>query len=246
MIGVTIDVTQRHELEERLRRSQRLEAVGQLASGIAHDFNNLLTVVGGHAALLVDELEEGDRRSRHTAEILGASQRAAKLTQQLLAFSGRQILQPEWVDVTDLVENCRSLLLHIVGEAVELRTTLEAALPPVLADAAQLELVLVNLVLNARDAMPHGGEITISTAAVDDGAAVRIVVGDTGYGMSAEVSDRAIEPFFTTKPVGKGTGLGLATANGIVEQSNGTLEIESEPGRGTAVVITFPADTDAK
>jgi len=240
LVGVTIDVTERHELEERLRRSQRLEAIGQLAGGIAHDFNNLLTAVGGYAALLRAELAEDDSRRGRTDEILAAAERAATLTSQLLAFSRRQALEPRRVDLNAVVRGSRSLLEQVIGEGVGLELALADGLPAISADSAQLELALVNLALNGRDAMPDGGTLTVVTRAAGKDA-VEIAVVDTGSGMSAEVLEHAFEPFFTTKPVGRGSGLGLASVHGVVSQSGGSVDIESAPGAGTTVRLGFPA-----
>jgi nitrogen-specific signal transduction histidine kinase len=244
------DVTQQRQLEEQLHQSQKLEAIGALAGGIAHDFNNLLVAIQGNAELLLDG---DDRPSRHVLEIRSAAQRASELTQQLLAFSRKQALQPQPVDVDDLVEETRQLLTRIVGDDVLLTSRCGDA-GSVLADPARLGQVIVNLVVNARDAMPNGGTVSIATDRVEltsaeavalgleaPGDYVRIVVADTGTGMDAETRRRALEPFFTTKPKGSGTGLGLSTALGTVKQSGGSLTIESHLGRGTTIRVYLPA-----
>ncbi len=250
--GSCFDDTQRRGLEDQLRQSQKMEAVGRLAGGVAHDFNNLLTVISGYSAFLVSGLAPGDHLREHAVEIHSASERAAGLTRQLLAFSRKQLLQPKIVSLNALVENLQRMLVRLIGEDVELCTELDPELPNVEADPGQIEQVLVNLAVNARDAMPGGGRLTIATRSTtrDMGSRVarsvaEIVVRDTGCGMDERTRARAFEPFFTTKGAGQGTGLGLSTVYGIVEQSNGTIEVESLRGHGSTFRIHLPAVDDA-
>jgi signal transduction histidine kinase len=257
-IGLGLDLTDRLELEARLERSTRLESIGRLAGGVAHDFNNLLTAITGYADLLAATLPEGDQR--HDAEqILRAGQRAADLTGQLLAFSRRQVLKPELVQTNDVIAEMRHMLTRLIGEDVILEVELDPDLPLVMADPGQLEQVIVNLAVNARDAMPHGGRLTIATSRttmipasaerdpLDGGRpvdAVSILVRDTGSGMDEATQARMFEPFYTTKGRGKGTGLGLSTVYGIVDQSGGSIRVDSAPGAGTTFTIVLEA-TDA-
>ncbi len=272
VIGSIRDVTSEHLLEERLRQAQKMEAVGQLAGGVAHDFNNLLTVIGGHVYMLERALgsathEPGDAsaRAKHVAGITRATDRAASLTRQLLAFGRKQLLSPSVLDVNAIVDDTLHMMRPALGERVKVITRLERGLSPVYADAGQLGQVLVNLALNARDAMQatNGGTLTIETenttlddeteAATDDASAsggglaagdyVRLTVRDTGTGMDAATLARAFEPFFTTKPHGRGTGLGLATVYGIVKQSSGDIQAESTPGAGSTFAIVLPVAT---
>jgi two-component system cell cycle sensor histidine kinase/response regulator CckA len=251
--GTVADVTARKELELRLRHSQKLEAVGQLAGGVAHDFNNLLTAISGYAEAVRDELPDGSAIRRDVGEILAASDRAAALTRQLLAFARRQVLTTRVVDVVEIVEQIGDMMRRVIGERVRLVTRHAVPHAPVQADRGQVEQVLLNLVLNARDAMPDGGTITITTDVVDVDAAtaagdvdlsvgrhVLLAVADDGCGMSEEVRARAFDPFFTTKEPGKGTGLGLSTVYGIVRQSGGAIRIDTTSGHGTAVRIHLP------
>jgi PAS domain S-box-containing protein len=254
MIGVSLDVTARHELEDRLRQAQKMEAVGRLAGGVAHDFNNLLQVIQGHARFALEALPEpGDLREDLEA-VYAASERAARLTRQLLAFSRKQILQPRELDLNAVVRGVMPMLGRLIGEDIAVVTHLAPRLGAVTADPAQLEQVLVNLAVNARDAMPEGGTLGIETAdvaldaaacerrdgPVAPGAYVRLAVRDTGAGMDEATRARAFEPFFTTKAPGKGTGLGLATVYGIVRQSGGCVTVSSAPDAGTAVVVELP------
>ena len=253
------DVTERRRTQEALRRSeeqlrqaQKMEAVGVLAGGVAHDFNNLLTAMQGHAELLIADPALPDPLREHAAEISAASDRAASLTRQLLAFSRRQVMKPRVVDLNVLVRNVESLIGRLIGANVRLITSLDAAAGHVLADPHQIEQVLLNLVLNARDAMPDGGTMVIETRNVDidsprpdlpsvtPGSYVRMAVTDTGIGMSDESRARIFEPFYTTKEMGKGTGLGLSTAYGIVKQSDGHIYARSTPGEGTTMEIYLP------
>ena len=241
------NVTERKRLEAELRQSQRLESVGQLAGGIAHDFNNFLSVIRGYARFLVEGLPEDEGLRSDAEEIEKAAERASRLTSQLLVFSRREVVQHRLVDVADVLIGVRSLLARMLGEDVDLHTEVARPLWCVKADPTQVEQVLVNLAVNARDAMPSGGELHIALRNVDHGPggrAVRLIVRDTGAGMRPDVVERAFEPFYSTKPKGQGTGLGLATVYGIVTQAGGTIEIHSTPGRGTTVEMLLPA-TDA-
>jgi PAS domain S-box-containing protein len=250
--GVMADVTERRELAARLLHSQKMEAVGQLAGGVAHDFNNLLTVITGFANLLAARL--GAEAGTELEEIRRAASQAASVTRQLLAFSRRDLRESEVVDLNDLVSNVEQMLRRLIGE--DLWLTIRRSTEPALveADPSRLEQVLVNLVVNARDAMPSGGEIRIalSTEAGDGetgaselppGRRVLLRVSDTGSGMSEETVSRIFEPFFTTKPQGKGTGLGLASVYAIVEQAGGRISVESAPGRGSEFTVALPAAT---
>ncbi|MBN9120764.1 MAG: response regulator, partial [Planctomycetes bacterium] len=237
------DVTDRVQSEERLRRSAKLEAVGQLAGGVAHDFNNLLTVITGYADVAADLVTPNDPTAEALREIRAAALRAADLVRQLLAFSRQQVLRPRPVRLGDQVANLRKMLVRLIGEDVSLVTSAEPDLAVVRADPGQLDQVLINLAVNARDAMPKGGTLTIECRNFADGADrfVRLTVSDTGTGMTDEVKARVFEPFFTTKELGKGTGLGLATVLGIVEQSGGRIAVESRLGVGTTFRVDLPA-----
>jgi two-component system cell cycle sensor histidine kinase/response regulator CckA len=245
VVTIATDITERRrsaeeraELEHRLAQAQRLESVGQLAGGVAHDFNNLLSVILTCVGFATRELP-ADHPVRDDVEEIGrAADRAAALTRQLLMFSRREVVKPEVLDAGGLVRDLERLLNRTLSERIALRITVGPGLVPVLADRAQLEQVLVNLAVNARDAMPEGGTLAIAVGKAPDG--VRITVVDDGAGMPEEVRDRAFEPFFTTKDPGQGTGLGLATVHGIVTDSGGTVDIESAPGHGTTVTIFLP------
>jgi two-component system cell cycle sensor histidine kinase/response regulator CckA len=245
------DVTERRRLEEQLRQSQKMEAVGQLAGGVAHDFNNLLTVITGYGDLARAIIGDG-AGAKELAEIEKAAQRAASLTQQLLAFSRRQIVNPEVLDLNEVVGGLLPMLQRLIGEDIAVITRFGNDLPPVHADMGQLEQVVMNLAVNARDAMPDGGALTIETAeeTIDlDGEPVRcvcIAVSDTGVGIEPEALPHIFEPFYTTKPVGEGTGLGLATVHGAVTQSGGRVTVDSEPGRGTTFRVYLPATQAAQ
>ncbi len=240
------DVTEQRAGEERLRHAQKLEGVGRLAGGIAHDFNNVLTTIRACAQLLLIDLPEGSPWREDVAEIDRAGARAAALTRQLLAFSRHQVLHPEILDLNAVVRASAWMLRLALGERVDLEMRLcDSA--QVEADRSQVEQLLMNLAVNARDAMPGGGTLTVETRAADRAVAglrpgphVALRVADTGTGIPEEVRQRIFEPFFTTKARGKGTGLGLATVYGIVQQSGGTIQVESEPGRGTTFTIRFP------
>ena len=233
------DVTERSRLETELRQAQKMEAVGRLAGGIAHDFNNLLTAISGYSELVLDEVETPSVR-RSVEEIHGAAERAGRLTGQLLAFSRKQMLQPTVVDLDEVVGGLHALLAPLLGETIGLTSVRSAACcTNVLVDRGQLEQVIVNLVINARDAMPDGGRISIETDRTGDEVVLR--VRDTGHGMDEPTLASAFEPFFTTKEPGAGTGLGLATVLGIVEQSGGRIAVDTRPGEGSTFELTFPA-----
>jgi PAS domain S-box-containing protein len=248
-MGVHHDITERKRAAEKLRLSEdqlrqalKMEAIGRLAGGVAHDFNNLLTSVLGHAGLALEAVDRNNPVHDDLLEIQAAGGRAAQLTQQLLAFSRKQVLEPRLLDLNTVVTGIARMLRRTIGEDVELATRLAQDLGTVRADAVQMEQVLLNLAVNARDAMPDGGRLTIETSNVHTAEAqlVRVKVHDTGMGMSGEVRAHLFEPFYTTKDVGKGTGLGLATAYGIVRQSGGDISVESEPGRGSTFIVDLP------
>jgi len=234
------DITDRRELEERLRQSQKLEAVGQLAGGIAHDFNNLLTVMAGYAEQLVETLAPGSEHYEAAQQIVAAADRSAALTRQLLAFSRSQVLQPRELDLNEIITDLGKMLCRLIGEDIELELDLDPTIAYVEADRSQIEQVIVNLTVNARDAMDSGGRLTISTRRIDPDR-VRLRVRDTGHGMDDATRERIFEPFFTTKQVGEGTGQGLSTVYGIVCQSGGSISVDSEPGRGSTFDIVLPA-----
>jgi hypothetical protein len=266
IIGVSREITElkraeaeKAKIEDQLRQAQRLESVGRLAGGVAHDFNNLLTVINGYSRLLLGSLKAGDPLRDGLEEIHRAGERAAGLTQQLLAFSRKQMLQPRVLDLNRVVDEMRRMLERLMGEDVEVCVKLPAEAATICADRHQLEQVLMNLAVNSRDAMPQGGEFSIETGFVEWGASqvqshpgahagpyVMLAVSDTGVGMSEETRGHIFEPFFTTKGVGKGTGLGLSTIHGIVEQSGGYVEADSEVGRGTTFKIYMPRVVDAQ
>ncbi len=242
ILATVRDVTERHRLEEQLRQAQKMESIGRLAGGIAHDFNNLLTAIRGYAELLLLDLPD-DLPARESAkEIARAAERAASLTGQLLAFSRKQVLRPQRLDLNEVVGGMSTMLSRVLGEDVVLTTALETELWPTLADPTQVEQVVLNLAVNARDAMPGGGRLTVRTANVelDDGPHVALVVADTGTGMDAHTAAQIFEPFFTTKDVGAGTGLGLATVHGIVAQTGGSVDVTSELGVGTTFTVCLP------
>jgi signal transduction histidine kinase len=250
VVTVIRDVSERRRLEERLRQSQKMEAVGQLTGGIAHDFNNLLTVILGNAEVLALELH--DPTHRGLAEMIqDAAEKGAHLTQHLLAFGRRQTLKPQRLDLREVVESMEPLLRRTISESIEIATTFGGGHLSAVIDRALLESAILNLAVNAKDAMPQGGRLTITTgettAGPDQGAlpigqdVVFVTVSDTGCGMSPEVLSRAFEPFFTTKEVGRGSGLGLSMVYGFAQQSGGHVQIESAPDQGTAVTILLPA-----
>ena len=255
--GTVVDVTARHLLGERLRQTQKMEAIGQLAGGIAHDFNNLLTVVLGYNASLRERLKDNEEAREDLNRIAEAAEKAASLIAQLLAFSRKQVLQPSVININRLVTNLDKLLRRIIGENVELITKTAPRLGKVKADPGQMEQVIMNLVVNARDAMPRGGKVTLETAnvildenyaashaGVTPGAYVMVAVSDTGEGMTSDVQAQIFDPFFTTKELGRGTGLGLSTVYGIVQQSGGHIWVYSEVGHGTTFKIYLPQATE--
>ena len=251
-VGISLDVTERRMLEQQYQQAQRMEAIGQLASGVAHDFNNLLTVILGFSDIMAADVAMADQQRKDLEEIMKAARRASRLTAQLLAFSRRQVLKTGAVDVNGLINDMTGMLGRLIGEHIEVSLVLAPDLPPVLADRGQLEQVVMNLVVNARDAMPDGGRVTIETTDVElensifhgetiaAGRYVMLAVTDNGSGMSKETQLRLFEPFFTTKKTGQGTGLGLSTVYGIIKQSNGHIWVDSEPGRGTTFKVYLP------
>jgi len=247
------DISERKKLEEQLRHSQKMEAVGRLAGGVAHDFNNLLTIINGYGHMMIGALTSQDRLRSHAEQILKAGNQAAALTTQLLAFSRRQVIQPKPVDLNHLITNLEKMLRRVIGENIVLYTLLGEELDRVKADPNQMEQVLINLVANARDAMPQGGALTISTRNVTlenpltcegneilPGCYVEIAVSDTGEGMDEETRSHLFEPFFTTKERGKGTGLGLSSVYGSIRQNGGGIVVHSESGRGAEFLIYLP------
>ncbi len=245
-VGVILDITDRRRMEDQLRHSQKLEAVGQLAGGVAHDFNNLLTIIAGNAELAM-AAQQPPSGSPEMNEILKATARAAQLTRQLLSFSRKQVLHPERIDVADMVRKLMPMLKRLIEEDITLEYGVCMTSPTILADRTEIENAIINLVVNARDAQPHGGLIRLEVAQVDDTplGTVRITVVDRGTGMSPDVLSRACEPFFTTKEPGKGTGLGLASVYGTVRQVGGEVQIESAVGKGTRVTLALPLATCA-
>jgi two-component system cell cycle sensor histidine kinase/response regulator CckA len=256
LTGTALDVTEADQLEQQLRQAQKMEAVGTLAGGVAHDFNNLLTIIGGFADLLAVRLQADPRSKEMVAEIRRSVDRAASLTRQLLAFSRKQVLAPVVLDLNRIVAETSRMVQRLIGEDIEFNAVPDPGLGPIRADPGQVEQVLMNLVINARDAMPTGGRLTVETRRVvlDDGeTCIRtelrpgeysvVSVSDTGTGMAPEVQQHIFEPFFTTKAAGRGTGLGLATVYGIVKQSGGGVQVYSEVGIGTTFKVYFPVTT---
>ncbi len=252
------EMEERKKLEQQLLQSQKMEAVGQLAGGIAHDFNNLLTIITGYSELILNRLPSGDGVREKMEEIKTAADRAASLTRQLLAFSRRQVLQPRVVDLNQIVANTDRMLRRLIGEDIDLVALCPPGVGRVKVDPGQIEQVIMNLAVNARDAMPQGGKLTIETAnveldgayasnhvAVKSGPYVMLAVSDTGHGISPETQARIFEPFFTTKEQNKGTGLGLSTVYGIVKQSGGNIWVYSEPGKGATFKIYLPRVEEA-
>ncbi len=255
-VSVQRDVTAELQHEEQYRQAQKMEAVGRLAGGVAHDFNNLLTIITGYTNLLLDSTSDKTWR-KDVEQIQKAAQRATTLVRQLLAFSRKQVLQPTVLDLNQVVVEVEKMFQRLIGEDIEIVAELEATLGWVKADPGQLEQVVINLAVNGRDAMPNGGIFMLATANVDldeadknrpvnlaPGPYVLLVVSNTGVGMTAEVQAHLFEPFFTTKEPGKGTGLGLATAYGIIKQSGGEITVESKPGQGTTFKIYLPQLTE--
>ncbi len=252
-VGIAREITERRRLEEQLLQSQKMEAVGRLAGGVAHDFNNLLTTILGYSDIVLGQLEQTDPICRDIEEMKKAGERAASLTHQLLAFSRKQAIEPKVLDLNAIVSEAATMLCRLIGENIDLETVLEPRLGRVRSDPGQIEQVLVNLAVNAHDAMPEGGKLVIETQNVgvyepypsahmkrDSGPYVMLAVSDTGSGMDAETKSHIFEPFYTTKERGKGTGLGLATVYGIVKQSGGDIWVYSEPGRGSTFKVYLP------
>lgn len=258
IIATIADISERKRLEEQVRHSHKMEAVGRLAGGVAHDFNNLLTVINGYGHMMLDSLSAGDRLRSHAEQIVKAGNQAAALTTQLLAFSRRQLIQPKSIDLNHVITNLEKMLRRVMGEDIVLKTRLSPELYCVKADPNQMEQVLINLVANARDAMPRGGVLTITTrnvalesalscegADIAAGAYIEMEVSDTGEGMDAETRSHLFEPFFTTKERGKGTGLGLSSVYGSVRQNAGGISVRTEMGRGTSFFIYLPQLAEA-
>jgi PAS domain S-box-containing protein len=255
--GIARDITERRRLESHLSQSHRMEAIGRLAGGVAHDFNNLLTVIAGYSRWMLDDLPPDSPFTESASEILLAANRAAVLTNQLLAFSRNQVIQPIIVDLNHLVAELDQMLRRVIGEDIELVASMSPDLGRVKADPGQIEQVILNLVINARDAMPTGGKVLVETSNVEidgeharmrldcpPGSYVMLAVSDTGCGFDENVRAHIFEPFFTTKETGKGTGLGLSTVYGIVKQGGGYIDVESKPGAGAAFRIYFPRVDD--
>lgn len=252
VIGIGRDITEHRLMEERFRQSQKMEAIGTLAGGVAHDFNNILMVISGYSSVLQDALSADSRLRVHIEQIQKAAERAGSLTRQLLAFSRKQPIRPEPVNLNDVVRAMEKLLHRLIGEHITISTELDPQLWAVLVDAGQMEQVILNLAVNARDAMPTGGLLALQTKNIQThnaaggpdnlkpGRYVELAVRDTGVGMDSGIQARIFEPFFTTKPVGKGTGLGLSTVYGIVQQANGLVTFTSQPGAGTTFRIRLP------
>ena len=256
--GVGRDITEHQRLEAQLRQAQKMEAVGTLAGGIAHDFNNILNVIMGYGAMVVDTLEAGSPAKKHMNEVLIAADRAADLTKRLLVFSRKQVVEVKPVNINELILGLQKMLVRIIRENIEFNMDLADRPLIVLADAGQIEQVLINLAVNAKDAMPEGGRLTIGTGLEElndeyvaaygygkPGKYALITVADTGQGMDAETQKKIFEPFFTTKGIGEGTGLGLAISYGIIKQHSGYIKVYSEPGQGTVFKIYLPLNEEA-
>lgn len=253
LICVGRDVSEREYLKEQLRHAQKMEALGLLTGGVAHDFNNLLIVISGYSNTILEELDKKNPHYKSIFQISKAAERATSLTRQLLAFSRKQILQPKLIDLNNLIRDMEKMLNRLIGENIKLKSFLEPDLERIVADPGHIEMVIMNLVINARDAMPGGGELTISTESImlnnsekkkyqsaKKGKYVKLKITDTGIGMSDKVKARIFEPFFTTKEKGKGTGLGLSTVYGIIEQSRFHIMVESKKNKGTSFNILIP------
>jgi signal transduction histidine kinase/CheY-like chemotaxis protein len=252
-VALKRDVSERIQLENQFRQAQKLESVGRLAGGVAHDFNNLLTIINGYSDLLAEQLQQYDPLWPYADEIRKAGERAAGLTRQLLAFSRKQVIELKPLDLNAIVNDAHRMLQRVIGEDIELLTVLDPHVGRVMADPVQIHQVIMNLVVNARDAMPDGGKLTIETKQIDpqEGAAalrpdapagryVAMHVSDTGIGIDDKTMENIFEPFFTTKEPGKGTGLGLSTVYGIVRQSGGWIDVSSEPHRGATFSVYLP------
>jgi len=252
-LAVQRDVTARKQFEARQFQSQKMETVGKLAGAVAHEFNSILTAIIGQSELLLDDLPEGSPLAKNATEISRAAGRAAKLTRQLLAYARKQLLQPEALDLNLVIASMEGMFLHIMGGEVDLQIVPAPGLQAVQSDAGQIEQVIMNMAINARDAMPNGGRLTLETANVSfdqksvgrdpelkPGDYVMLAISDTGTGMTAEVKTRVFEPFFSTKDAGEGTGLGLSTCYGIIKQSGGHISVYSEPALGTTFKIYLP------
>ncbi len=252
-VVVAREITERQQLEAQLVQAQKMEALGRLAGGVAHDFNNLLTAILGYGEMLMQELPEDDGRRHYAAQIINTAEHAAALTRQLLVFGRKQIIQPRILNLNELISGMEKMLRRLLGEDLEMVTLLDPALGAVKADPSQMDQVIMNLAVNARDAMPRGGLLTIETENVDldetyagdhlevsPGPYVMLAMSDTGIGMDLATLDHIFEPFFTTKEPGKGTGLGLSTVFGIVKQSGGHIWVYSEPGKGTTFKVYLP------
>jgi len=252
------DVSERATLERQLRQAQKMEAIGQFAAGVAHDFNNILTVIQGHAGIMQQQLDADNPQTKSLEEITRAAGRAGTLIRQLLMFSRKQIMQFRHLDLNDTLRNTIKMLERLVGEHVQIAFHPQASLPAIHADACMLEQMVMNLAVNARDAMPNGGRISITTSVETihraptpmdperrDGEYICLSFADNGIGMDAQTVSRIFEPFFTTKAVGKGTGLGLSTVFGVVRQHRGWMDVESQPDQGTTFRVHFPASQQA-
>jgi nitrogen-specific signal transduction histidine kinase/ActR/RegA family two-component response regulator len=258
VVWAGLDVTDQRVLEDQLRQSQKMQSIGRLAGGIAHDFNNLLTVIIGYGDLLLRQIPTADPLRANVQQIQTAAERAARLTGQLLAFSRRQVLLPTVLDLNSLVEESEKMLRRLIGEDIRLETRFEHKPARIKADPGQIEQVILNLAINARDAMPEGGSLAIATSSVSldpdaaqraecpgPGRYTRLEVTDSGCGMSEETLEHLFEPFFTTKEAGRGTGLGLSMVYGFVHQTGGGMEVTSRPGRGSTFFVYFPEVKEA-
>jgi two-component system cell cycle sensor histidine kinase/response regulator CckA len=253
VIEIHNDITEKKKLEDQLRHAQKMEAVGTLARGVAHDFNNILTAIIGYSSLMQMKMDENDPLRPSVDSILASTERAANLTQSLLAFSKKQLIAPKHVDMNTIVRRVEKLIERLIGEDIEITQVLRGEPLPIKADAGQIEQILINLATNARDAMPQGGKLTMGTGVVElgneyvkehgygkPGKYAYLTVTDTGTGMDMKTAERIFEPFFTTKSTGKGTGLGLAIVYGIVKQHNGYINVYSKPGMGATFDIYLP------